>query len=36
METLVPLGQFPSGLGVLLLGCAALWFVTVCDEKKSE
>jgi hypothetical protein len=35
MENLIPLGQFLSGLGVLLLGLAALWFVSVYDGKKN-
>ena len=34
METLVNLGQFFSGVGIMLLGVAALWFVTVYSEKK--
>lgn len=34
MANLVSLGQFLSGVGVLLLGLAALWFVTVYNEKK--
>lgn len=33
METLVILGQFFVGVGILLLGCAALWFVTVYSDK---
>ncbi len=34
METLAVLGTFFVGVGVLLLGCAALWFVTVYSDKK--
>jgi hypothetical protein len=34
METLAILGQFFLGLGFLLLGLAALWFVAVYNEKK--
>jgi hypothetical protein len=34
MENLVALGQAASGLGVLLLGLAALWFVSTYDRKK--
>jgi hypothetical protein len=34
MGSLAVLGQFFLGVGVLLLGCAALWFVTVYSEKK--
>lgn len=34
MEQLELLGEFLSGVGVLLLGCAAMWFVTVYQEKK--
>jgi len=33
METLAILGKFFVGIGVLLLGCAALWFVTVYSDK---
>ncbi len=33
MEVLALLGQFLLGVGVLLLGVAALWFVTVYSEK---
>ncbi len=36
METLAILGQFFIGLGVLLLGCAALWFVTIYAEKNEK
>lgn len=34
MEQLELLGEFLSGVGILLLGCAAMWFVTVYQEKK--
>jgi len=34
MGNLVALGQAASGLGVLLLGLAALWFVSIYGEKK--
>ena len=34
METLQMLGHFFVGVGLLLLGCAALWFVSVYNEKK--
>ena len=34
MGQLALLGQFLSGVGVLLLGCAAMWFVSVYGEKK--
>jgi hypothetical protein len=34
MEKLVLLGQAASGLGVLLIGLAALWFVAEYREKK--
>jgi hypothetical protein len=33
MEKLVMLGQAATGLGVLLMGFAALWFVSVYQEK---
>ena len=33
MENLVMLGQAAAGLGVLLLGAAAIWFVSVYSEK---
>ena len=33
---LVMLGQFFIGLGVLLMGLAALWFVTVYKEKNKK
>lgn len=35
MEFLVVLGEFFVGLGVLLIGLAALWFVSVHAEKKA-
>ena len=34
MENLVMLGQAATGLGVLLMGFAALWFVSIYQEKK--
>lgn len=34
MGTLAVLGQFLGGLGILLLGCAACWFVSVYAEKR--
>ena len=34
MAFLATFGQFLIGLGLLLLGCAALWFVSVYSEKK--
>ena len=34
MDKLVMLGQAAIGLGVLLMGLAALWFVAVYREKK--
>jgi len=33
MQNLVMLGQAAIGLGVLLMGLAALWFVSVYQEK---
>lgn len=27
MDQLAPLGDFLTGVGILLLGCAAMWFV---------
>ena len=36
MEVLALLGQFLLGVGVLLLGIAALWFVTVYSEKNKS
>ncbi len=33
MDTLLILGKFFVGVGVLLLGVAALWFVTVYADK---
>jgi len=33
MEILVLLGQFFVGIGLLLLGSAAIWFVSVYAEK---
>ena len=34
MENLVALGQAAAGLGVLFMGLAALWFVSVYNDKK--
>lgn len=34
METLASLGHFFVGVGVLLLGCAALWFVSIRSDNK--
>jgi len=34
METLALLGQFFVGIGLLLVGLAALWFVAVYGDKK--
>jgi hypothetical protein len=34
MEFLASLGQFFVGVGLLLLGSAAIWFVSVYSEKK--
>lgn len=34
MEFLALLGQFFVGVGWLLLGCAAIWFVSMHIEKK--
>jgi hypothetical protein len=34
MQVLAILGQFFIGLGVLLLGLAAIWFVAIYNEKK--
>jgi hypothetical protein len=33
LDTLALLGQFLVGVGVLLLGLAALWFVTIYNAK---
>jgi hypothetical protein len=33
MENLVMLGQAASGLGVFFMGLAALWFVTIYQDK---
>jgi hypothetical protein len=35
MEVLVILGRFFVGLGVLLLGCAAIWLVAIHSEKEN-
>jgi hypothetical protein len=34
MDTLVSLGIFLAGLGVLLLGCGLMWFISVWSEQK--
>jgi hypothetical protein len=34
MEVLAILGKFFVGVGLLLLGSAAIWFVAVYSEKK--
>ena len=34
MEQLESLGEFFSGVGILLLSCAALWFVSVYQERR--
>ena len=36
MQFLAILGQFFIGVGVLLLGCAAIWFVTIYSEKNEK
>lgn len=36
MDFLVILGEFFIGLGLLLLGVAAVWFVSVYAEKKDN
>ena len=36
MEFLALLGQFFIGVGLLLLGCAAIWFVTIYSEKNEK
>ena len=36
MEFLAILGQFFIGVGVLLIGCAAIWFVTIHAEKNEK
>jgi hypothetical protein len=36
MEILAILGQFFIGLGVLLLGVSAIWFVTIYSEKNDK
>lgn len=33
MEVLAILGKFFIGVGVMLLGCAAIWFVIIYSEK---
>ncbi len=34
MASLAYLGQFLTGVGILLIGCAAMWFVSVYIDKK--
>jgi hypothetical protein len=34
MGTLAVLGQFFIGIGILLLGVAAIWFVSIYSQKK--
>ncbi len=34
MENLASLGIFLAGVGVLLLGCGLMWFVTEYSKKK--
>lgn len=34
MEVLALLGQFFMGVGIMLLGAAAIWFVTIYAEKQ--
>jgi hypothetical protein len=34
MGQLQILGEFLGGVGILLLGCAAMWFVSEYQEKK--
>jgi hypothetical protein len=34
MGTLAVLGQFFMGIGVMLLGLAAVWWVAVCASRK--
>ena len=34
MATLALLGQFFVGVGILLIGCAAIWFVSIYQERE--
>jgi hypothetical protein len=34
MQFLVDLGHFFVGIGLLLVGCAAIWFVSVYSAKR--
>ena len=34
MEALSVLGSFFTGVGIILLGCGLMWFVSVYSEKK--
>ena len=36
MENLASLGIFLGGLGVLLLGCGLMWFLTMYSEKGKQ
>ena len=36
MEILAILGQFFIGVGILLLGVAAIWFVAIYSEKNEK
>lgn len=36
MSTLANLGVFLGGVGVLLLGCGLMWFVSVYSEKNKQ
>jgi hypothetical protein len=36
METLVQLGQFFVGVGLILIGSVAIWFVTIYSEKNEK
>ena len=36
MEILAILGQFFIGVGMLLLGSAAIWYVTIYSEKNDK
>lgn len=36
MEVLALLGQFLAGVGVLLGGAAAIWFVSVYDPNREK
>ena len=36
MEALGTIGIFFAGLGVLLLGCGLMWFVSIYSEKNKQ